>query len=489
MTVAQPGSARRICVRCGADVSQTKRIKDTAGQYYCQSCYSANSSVGPGKAASAASAASDQRFGLVKQVTCPHCWNQFPPRRILWVSQHSDLIGDPVLGPEKPRRFLPSRYTPGGDAIDLRGTTCQSLACPRCHLHIPRALLEMEPLLASIVGGPKSGKSYFLSAMTWELRKRSAADFALVFNDADTVSNQLLNENEATLFLSDDPDQPVAISKTELEGDLYDQVVLDGRVVNFPRPFLFNLRPAGHHPNAAQSLKIGRLLCMYDNAGEHFQPGMDGNAAAATQHLAKSKILMFLFDPTQDPRFRTQCRSLSQDPQLVSARGTQRQETLLIEAGLRIRRFAGLAPNIKHDAPLLIVVSKSDVWAPLIDEEIHSDPTVASPGTKGIKPLDIPRIERVSAKLRELLMQWTPEVVTAAEDFSKYVVYIPVSSLGCSPELAPIGDGSTSGLFVKPKNIAPRWVTVPILYAFAKWTTGLVANNLYVLRLPAQGAP
>src|SRR5205807_8359742 len=45
-------------------------------------------------------------YGLVAAVTCPHCWHAFPPEQILWVAQHGELLGDPLLGPEKPRRFL-----------------------------------------------------------------------------------------------------------------------------------------------------------------------------------------------------------------------------------------------------------------------------------------------------------------------------------------------------------------------------------------------
>jgi len=40
---------------------------------------------------------------------------------------------------------------------------------------------------------------------------------------------------------------------------------------------------------------VSRVICVYDNAGESFQVGKDSEASPATQHLAKSKALMFLF--------------------------------------------------------------------------------------------------------------------------------------------------------------------------------------------------
>src|ERR1019366_8497429 len=91
-------------------------------------------------------------------ITCPHCWHVFSPDQILWVSEHADLMGDTVLGPEQSRRFLPSRFNTERQALDAKDTPCRTLACPRCHLVIPRALIENEPLFLSIIGGPASGK-------------------------------------------------------------------------------------------------------------------------------------------------------------------------------------------------------------------------------------------------------------------------------------------------------------------------------------------
>ena len=74
---------------------------------------------------------------LLSQVTCPHCWESFSPEDVLWISEHVDLLGDPLLGPEQQQRFLPSRFTMQGDAIDSKGMTCRSPGLPRCHLPMP----------------------------------------------------------------------------------------------------------------------------------------------------------------------------------------------------------------------------------------------------------------------------------------------------------------------------------------------------------------
>ncbi len=479
-------TAGKVCVKCGVDVAGRPRQKDEAGNYYCAACAGmALESADTSSSANRTTAAqhghgASPSFGLSSRITCPHCWHVFPRQDVLWISAHQDLKGDAVLGStEKARRFLPTRFTIDGQALDARNVPCQQLACPRCHLGVPRAAIETQPLFISIIGGPKTGKSYLLSAMTWQSRNQLPSQFAVVFNDADAEANVHLNEYEATLFLAQDPDKLVALAKTDESGDLYDQANINGHAVSLPRPFLFNVRPAPHHPHAKQVEQLGRVLCLYDNAGESFQPGKDTATSPVTQHLAKAKVLMFLFDPTQDPRFREKCRHFNHDPQLTAGRVVQRQETLLSEAAARVRRYANLPTGRRHDRPLLVIVPKSDIWGSLIDEDLVSEPIL--PGAVGglLAAVDVRRIERVSRKLRALLLKETPELVAAAEDFCQPVVYIPVSALGTSPEETPLPGGGT-GLFIRPGKITPHWTAVPLLYLFAKWTTGLIASNVAV---------
>ena len=193
---------------------------------------------------------------LQNRVTCPHCWQVFPPEKALWVASHPDLLGDPRLGRDQSQRFLPTRFTVDGAAMDSRGFPCHQLACPNCHLAIPRAMFEMRPLFLSIFGAPASGKSYFLASMTWQLRKVMPTCFALDFGDADPLSNHRLHEYEQLQFLNPDPDALVAIEKTETHGDLYDTVLFGDQAISFPRPFLFKVSPLPQHPNFATAASI-----------------------------------------------------------------------------------------------------------------------------------------------------------------------------------------------------------------------------------------
>ena len=406
----------------------------------------------------------------VRWVTCPHCWQNFRPEEILWVAEHEDLAGDRILT-EEPLRFLPTRFNLDSLAIDPKGMVCHTMACPQCHLTVPRVLLENEVTFFSLIGSVGSGKSNFLAAMTWQLRQQLARHFRIIFSDGDKESNWVINHYEETLFLPDDTDRLTLLEKTRTQGDLYRSVRLRGQQTQLPKPFLFAIHPAADHPAASHRRRAGTILCMYDNAGEHFGVGQDSSMIPVTRHLGQAKVLMYLFDPTQDPRFRDRCKSVSADPQITEALQTVRQETVLAEAAIRVRKHRGLSAYQRYDKPMLVLVAKSDIWAPLLDEDTLSDPIILPPAGHGqMASVDVPRIQRVSRKLRELLLQIAPEIVTVAEDFCTDVTYIPVSALGHSPQRHP----DQPGLLIRPRDIRPRWVTVPILYAFARWHAGLI---------------
>ena len=228
---------------------------------------------------------------LRSRVTCPHCWHEFPPDRALWIAQHPDLVGDMRLGADQPQRFLPTRFNVQGAAIDSRGFACHGLACPRCHLAVPRSMFEMQTMFLSILGSPASGKSYFLAAMTWRLRNVLPKYFAVGFNDADPALNHRLQEYESLQFLNPNQEALVTIEKTEVQGDLYDMVLFGDQAISYPRPFVFSLLPLEGHPNLHSSAKVARSICVYDNAGESFLPGEDTAASPVTRHMALSSGL------------------------------------------------------------------------------------------------------------------------------------------------------------------------------------------------------
>jgi hypothetical protein len=391
---------------------------------------------------------------------------------VLWISSHADLLGDRRLGGDQQQRFLPSHFSADGYAIDARGFICRFLACPRCHLPVPRPALEMETVFISIFGEEACGKSYFLATMTWELRRLLPKQFGLAFVDADPLSNQIVNGYEKELFLNPRADELIPlgdlIHKTLEQGRHYDAVQYGNQEVFYPRPFLFSVYPKENHPRSAHSQRLARLLCMYDNPGEHFRPGKESTTEPGTQHLAHSRFLLYLFDPTQDPRFLALCnRGRDESTRIVSPRFS-RQETVLQEAAARIRRQTGLLQSDKHDRPLTVVLTKFDVWSHLFSDIDLPEPWLHVGGLVG---LDLSRIDKVSQEARTLLADVCPEVVEAAEELASNVTYMPVTALGLSPVLDLEGQGLAC---VRPRDIRPVWVTIPVLNSLCRTTPGLV---------------
>ena len=411
---------------------------------------------------------------LLSHIVCPHCWERYLADEVLWIAEHAELRGDDKLGPDAPRRFLPTRFTPEGDAIDSKGRTCHGLACARCHLGIPRPITELEPLFISVLGTPGSGKSYFLTTAMWKLREILPSRFGVAIADAEPAGNQSLVDAEEKLFLNADPDKLVwlgsLIDKTDAAGadqKLYNGVSYGTHAVTYLRPYLFTIR---RMPNsAAESWSgSGRTLCLYDNAGEHFLPGQDTAAMPVARHLALSRALLFLYDPTQDPRFRDACVRAGLSVPKVERDRLYRQETTLNEAASRVRKYAGLAGGVSGDRMLIVVVSKYDTWAPLLDLSNGGDPWRTS--SSGVGVLDVERITARSAALRRLLTKLCPEILGAAEGFASDVTYLPVSSLGGLTETDP----ATGKLGIRPRNVAPVGVTVPFLYALHRAAPGLI---------------
>jgi len=413
---------------------------------------------------------------LMYSIVCPNCWHTLYPEDVLFISKHPGLLGDSALGAEEYKRFIPMRFTLTGEALDAKGFPSSDLACPRCHLQIPGPMLELPPLFISLIGSPASGKSYFLTTMIWELR-RMLPDARLSFSDADPVANSAVHEYERTLFLNPQPDQPTEIRKTQTDDPrLYRTARINDAPIRFPVPLQFCLQPTQSHPRFRHG-KLGRLLILYDNAGEDFLPGAEDVGTAVIQHLAKSQILLTMFDPTQEPQFRESCHS--DDPQLTrglrpdptTAQVLLRQETILTEAARRIRRFLGISQEKRIKQPLIVIVPKFDLWSELADVDMDKEPYVFGNEHRPLQ-IKLADIERVSLKIREMILRFCPEYIASVEGLSERVRYIPVSSLGRSPQVVQQDEKTFYGIC--PKDVMPKWVTVPLMYCLARWAPGML---------------
>ena len=386
------------------------------------------------------------------KITCPYCWNRFAPEDVLFIAGHPDLMGDPILGKDEQQRFLPSRFTPEGLAIDAHGVACPDMACPHCHVRIPQTLLTAPPLFVSLVGAPSSGKSYFLASLSWKLRSTLPNAFSVRFLDVDAITNQWVNEYEQTLFLQANDQSRQSIVKTDQQAPhVYRQIMLNNMQTVVPLPCMFAMRPdEGSIYHEQSDHMFSESLILYDNAGEHFQPGEDSASNPGTQHLLRATGLIFLFDPTEDARFRPLIRLPEEADMQV-----QRQDMLLVEMISRIRKYLGLKEGQRFKQPIVLAISKADVMKDSLytdDDPWFWDDTIKS------HSLDLNTLANVSFKTRSLLEQYAPEVVATIESFADHVMYLPNSALGHNP--------SQEG--IRPCDVKPRWVEAPLLYILAR---------------------
>lgn len=444
---------------------------------------------------------------LVNEITCPNCWHKFPPESSLYISTSVNLTGDPRLtNPNELRRFKPTRFTPNGAALDEEDGRCRELACPNCHLFIPRALIEKKkPLFFSIIGKPAAGKSVFLAAMMNQLRRTLPQHFEIGITEPHAPSNGLIHYYEDLLFGNPDPDSHVILPKTpEVQGDdlppndpfrLYRRVRFGQTERDYPRPMFFQVTPKTGHPYADSSGSRTQTICLYDNAGEHFEA--TATNSVVTQHMAHSSGLFFVFDPLQEPTFLRNLCGKSKDPQ-VSLYCSERiveqervrltpQHTVLATANTSIKNYLGNHSNQPLDTPLFIIAAKHDAWDFMLDGELppffrEGNPYSQNP-VDNIAALRTNLLEETSKKLRTLFIEYCPQLVATAEQLSRNVYYIPVSATGTSPHSshehcsagpAPESNMDKPKFYFRSGDLRPSWAEVPLLWMLSKHVGGLV---------------
>lgn len=400
----------------------------------------------------------------MERVHCPSCRVSFAPSEVLFVAEDARLVGDPVAGPTQQLRFLPTRFDVGGAALDPEGARCTRLACPRCRIEFPRAMLELPSAFISVVGAPGSGKSHLLAAMTWGLRRERARAGAFMV-DTEPKLNARLHRDENILFGAPDSTELVRLAKTEIAGDalLYRTACVKGKDETLPLPLIFTLHLGAQSAADIASSQLDNiqpathgasLVVLYDNAGEHFLPGADESAQPVTRHLSQSRAIVFVFDPTQDPRFRAAV-GMSEN-----GGANIRQDLVLTETFTRVRHHRSRHAADDLDVPLILVLSKADAWSKAANIDVSVEPYLPSGG------LDFAALKKMDSALRPLLEGACPEFMTAVRAASSRVLIVPCSALGpCATGDvgAVVGAGVTRGVGVRPSQIRPQWASVALL--------------------------
>ncbi len=392
-----------------------------------------------------------------QELRCPSCWLTFKPEEMLSIAAHPDLLGDPILGEDDMLRFRPSAWDEAsGFPLDACGSTCTEYACPHCLLKLPPFFYTTTQHIISLVGVPAAGKTHYLTALVPELEKEFPKEFGMPFRDADPLMNEPLNELRMRLYNARTP-QDAYLGKTQVRGNLYQQVWRRGVFANMPRPFIYNLNKG----NESHS------IVLYDNAGEDFQPGSDSEYTPGSLHMAVADAILFLFDPTANPGFRNLLRDGS-DPQLrYNLYRPGRQAILLAEAEMRLRTKLNLPPTEKLNVPMAVIIGKCDTWLHLLGPE----PLLPATRNGMFMP---EHINLNSSRLRQFLFNIAPHICANAEAISSNVRYFAASALGASP--VEFKDETSGSILIGPASgeVHPFRVTDPVIWALHEVAPALI---------------
>jgi len=335
---------------------------------------------------------------------------------------------------------------------------CTEIACPHCRRTLPPGFFDDPHRIFSIVGAPQSGKSYYLTVLVKLLQTTLFKKFGIVFRDADPTGNAPLNEMKSHLFSAQSPGQAF-LTKTQLEGEMYERLPRYDKMVTLPKPFIFSLSGADTDEGACS-------VVFYDNAGEHFQPGQDSANSPGAQHIAASDAIFFLFDPTINPDFRS-CITGTDDPQLASHVSDQ-QDVILAETEVRMKKLLGYGRRERVDKPFAVILGKCDAWIDKIGIDKFREPVVDG-------RIDLEAIQENSALVRELLEEHCPYIVANAETISSDVMYFASSAFGHTPVTFE-DDRGVERIGPDPTKMNPMFVEVPTLWALSRVQPELVPS-------------
>lgn len=405
-----------------------------------------------------------------EEIVCPHCWSKFKASQTMAVAMNESLGIDPVAAADHNHnlRYLPSRFSLRGIPLDPSGAESLYLACPNCHLMLSRANLTAKPLFVSVVGAPRAGKTFLLTAATMLLGS-TWRNLGFSFSDASTLENRVLREHSQRLFEPDDPHSPIdSLASTDAVSPANSVVVrIRGEQKRLLKPFQFHLKQVNKFLDYPGMRIQDRVVAFYDNPGQDHLPGTR-EGMDSIRHIAQAKVVIFVLNPLGDKKLRDHCdpsHPLVRSTSAEEIRAQSGQDLVLAELIDRVKTLKGSKPNGELDARIVVVISKSDVLPQMYDL-IRPGPTVGNErGLPDSDWINTKRMDDVSKEATARLKLLWPEFFSraASADKNNQPTVFPVSMV--SPEAAKEAAGPTGKFVLTGEMIKPRWVDVPMRWS------------------------
>jgi hypothetical protein len=134
-----------------------------------------------------------------------------------------------------------------------------------------------------------------------------------------------------------------------------------------------------------------------------------------------------------------------------------------LEAANRVREHAGISPTARIPQPLVVALTKFDVWKALVSKFDKTPPFHPYPNAS-VQALFIDPVASMSQACRAMLWEHCREIVTAAESVSDDVTYVPVAAVGWDIRVDP----RTKMPHFRSADCDPFGVLIPLLLLLYK---------------------
>ncbi|WP_232667024.1 zinc ribbon domain-containing protein [Pseudonocardia sp. TRM90224] len=383
----------------------------------------------------------------MKLLTCPYCYHEQDPRRLLFVCTGQGAPGrsgcDPVSDADRQRETgFGGAAMPVFQAATTRnrqaegmcpndGSWSRKRACRQCHTPIPPTLVRRPSPVIGMVGDIAAGKTVYLTVLKRELRaevgERFKADVAVV------------GEHQPGLLSIEEYIR-------QFERALYDDKKLPGRTPPPQGRARVPLLLEWRHPTRgwiARKSTPSTILPFCDAAGE------DRVVEVRQRYMRSAGGLILLLDPYQLPQVRDRVGKLPED----LAEPAPLLDTVVAGVTQVIRTH----PDRPITVPVAVVLAKLDVF----DELLGEGHFLRRAEPRRVPAYDEDFGQQMHGHVKSLLHQYGgADLVTHFTYNYANFRFFAVSSLGALPDY--------ERLRVDERGVQPRYVAEPLLWLMSR---------------------